>query len=315
MNAQLKIASLQHILSHFMVQFRMNKLFRCLGARSHGEGTWPGSHRYLGIIVTLILNSIGLQSCTPKITPCLIQTEEARSISVQSNEPIYNEIFGNQECAPQKLVLRVPVNSKPEIKDSNSLLDQRYTPNIITLLTFSHQAKSFYIRRIDNYKEGWVYKKASCLAWKWSREDEQQVLNLSLERNLQIRDPKIKSVILIVSLPFEIKDAQPNVNLKVYTWDLFEGIYYFKLKNYPNLKEILRQKDRKTLQASKAFRDGQTVKTEIQKELNQIDDIGGINLDNSFESILNEEYLEKYTPSSEDTYCKIPDDFQKIVLH
>ncbi|WP_293073163.1 hypothetical protein [Moorena sp. SIO4A5] len=299
-----------------MVQFRMNKLFRCLGARSHGEGTSLGLHRYLGIIVTLILNSIGLQSCSPKITPCLIQTEEARSISVQSNEPIYSEIFGNQECSPQKLVLRVPVNSRPEIKDSNSLLDQRYTPNIITLLTFSHQAKSFYIRRIDNHNDRWIYKKASCLAWKWSREDDQQVLNLSLERNLQIRDPKIKSVILIISLPFEIKDAQPNVNLQVYTWDLFEGIYYFKPKNYPNLKEILRQKDRKSIQSSNAFRDGKTVKNEIQQELNQIDDIGGIHLDKYFESILDGEYLEKYTPSSEDTYCEIPDDLKKNnILH
>ncbi|WP_293044531.1 hypothetical protein [Moorena sp. SIO1F2] len=284
MNAQLESASVQHLSSHFMIQFCMNKLFRCLGARSHGEGTSPGSHRYLGILVTLIFNSIGLHSCTTQISPCHIQTEEARSISVQSNEPIYNEIFGNQECSPQKLVLRIPVNSRQEIPDTNSLLNHRYTPKIVTLLTFSHQAKSFYIRRIDNHNDGWVYKKASCLAWKWSREDEQQVLNLSLERNLQIRDPKIKSVIFIVSLPFEIKDAQPNVDLQVYTWDLFEGIYYLKLKNYPNLKEILRQKDRRSIQASKAFRDGKTVKHEIQKELNQIDDIGGIHLNNFFKS-------------------------------
>lgn len=295
-----------------MVQFCMNKLFRCLGARSHREGTSPGSHRYLGIIVTLILNSIGLQSCTPQITPCPIQTEEARSISVQSNEPIYNEIFGNQECSPQKLVLRVPVNSRPEITDSQRLLNQRYTPKIVTLLTFSHQAKSFYIRRIDNHNDGWVYKKASCLAWKWSREDDQQVLNLSLERNLQIRDPKLKSVIFIVSLPFEIKDAQPNVNLQVYTWDLFEGLYYIKLKNYPNLKEILRQKDRRSSQAIHAFRNEQTVKNKIQQELNQIDDIGGIHLDKYFESILDGEYLKKYTPSSEDKYCEIPKDFNKL---
>ncbi|WP_293089356.1 hypothetical protein, partial [Moorena sp. SIO3H5] len=55
----------------------------------------------------------------------------------------------------------------------------------------------------------------------------------------------------------------------------------------------------------------QTVKTDIQQELNQIDEIGGSTLDNYFESILKEEYLEKYTPSSEDTYCKVPDDFKK----
>ncbi|AOY79675.1 hypothetical protein BJP36_06800 [Moorena producens JHB] len=312
MTAQLESASVQHLSSHFMIQFCMNTLFRCLGARSHGEVPSPGSHGYLGIIVTLILNSIALQSCTTQISPCHIQTEEARSISVQSNEPIYNEIFGNQECSPQKLVLRIPVNSRQEITDTKSLLNQRYTPKIVTLLTFSHQAKSFYIRRIDNHNDGWIYKKASCLAWKWSREDEQQVLNLSLDRNLQIRDPKIKSVIFIVSLPFEIKDAQTNVNLQVYTWDIFEGIYYLKLKNYPNLKEILIQKDRRSSQASNAFRDGKTVKPEIQKELNQIDDIGGVNLDKYFESILDGEYLKKYIPSSEDTYCEIPDDLKKL---
>jgi hypothetical protein len=271
-------------------------------------------YRYLGCTATTILTILGLTSCS-QIRACEIQDKNSHKVSVQSNNSIYSKIFGSKRCSPPKIILRVPVNSKAENqgeKDSSSI--QPYTPNIMTLVTFSREYKSFYVRRIDQYKDDFFYtKKDSCVAWKWSEDNEQQVLNLSMDRNLQIRDRDIKSVIFIISLPVEIKEAKTKIILKRYVLDRLGDKYKLNFKKiYPILKGTLRQKERQNTKASDAFVDGRKVNNEIAKELAIISQKGGVHMDEDFESALDSEQVEKYTPSAESPACEIPEDLKNL---
>jgi len=262
--------------------------------------------RYLGFFITISLISLALTSCE-SIRACEVQSEEAEKISVNSDNSIYSQVFGSQSCSPQKLVLRVPVNLKIESQDQNDLTSH---PKIATFITFSRRYQQFYVRRIDEYKDGWFYtEKDSCLSWKWSKEDEQQVLNLSMERNLQIQKHGLKSIIFIVSLPVEIKEEQADIILKRYTWDKEGGIYKFDLEEYPILKEILKQKEKQKSQDSDVFYPGGKTNDELTKELESIGKAGGLHIDEYVHSILESEQVQKYTHSLNSDDCGIPEDF------
>lgn len=269
-------------------------------------------YRYLGITtaVTLIL---ALASCR-SISDCEVQSKDAEKASVQLNTSMYSKIFGNKQCSPQKIVMRVPVNFKIEKGEQNSLSKQQYQPKITTLVTFSSEYKTFHVRRIDEYKSGKFYysQKDTCLAWKWSGNNNQQTLTLSMERNLQIRDPGIKSVVFLVVLPVEIKEAATTVILKRYAWDRYGAIHEFNLKNkYPVFFKTLRQNEQQKAKASEAFVDGQKVSNQIAAELKKIVDKGGVHLDQSFASLGYTDDTQKYIPNQESPACEIPDDLKK----
>lgn len=269
-------------------------------------------YRYLGIttVFTLIL---ALTSCT-SISDCEVQSKDAEKVSVQLNTSMYSKIFGNKQCSPKKIVVRVPVNFKIEKEGKNILNKQQYQPKITTLVTFSSEYKKFHVRRIDEYENGDFHssKKDTCLAWKWSRNNNQQTLTLSMERNLQIRDPGIKSVIFLVVLPVEIKEATTKVILKRYAWDRYGDIHKFNLKNeYPVLKNTLRQNEQQRAKASEAFVDGQKVSSQMAAELKKIVDQGGVHLDKSLASLGDTEGTQKYIPNQESPACEIPDDLKK----
>lgn len=269
-------------------------------------------YRYLGTTATVTL-ILALTACS-SIPDCKVETKDAHKVSVQLNTSIYSKIFGNEKCSPKKLVVRVPVNFKIPEADQDSRNNKQYQPTITTLVTFSSEYQTFHVRRIDEYKSGGFYysKKESCLAWKWSSDNSQQTLTLSRERNLQIRDPGIKSVIFLVVLPVEIKEAATKVILKRYVWERYGDTYKFNFqKEYPILKKTLRQKERQSIQASKDFVDGQKVSDQIAAELEKIVDKGGVHLDKNFDSLLDSEDREKYTPNKESPSCGIPEDLKK----
>ncbi|MEH2149083.1 hypothetical protein [Nostoc sp.] len=167
-------------------------------------------YRYLKLLViklTFVFPILALTSCK-NIPPCENVAQKAQKTSVQLNESIYNKVFGNKSCSLRQLNLRLPVNSSTNNQDKNSN-SQGYTPRITTFLTFSNKDENFSITRLDKKNGTWFYTEGdSCLAWKWSGNDKNQNLVLSMERNLQIRDTNIQSVVFIVSLPHEIKEVE-----------------------------------------------------------------------------------------------------------
>ena len=268
--------------------------------------------RYLGITVAFTL-ILALTSCT-SISDCEVQSKDADKASVQSNNSMYSKIFGKKQCSPKKIVVRVPVNFKIEEAEKGSSSKQQYQPKITTLVTFSSEYRKFHVRRIDEDKNGGFYssKKDTCLAWKWSGNNNQQTLTLSMERNLQISDKGIKNVIFLVVLPVEIKEAATKVILKRYAWDRYGGIDKFNLKRkYPVLKNTLRQNEQQRAKASEAFVDGQKVSNQMTAELKKIVDEGGVHLDESFASLGDTEGTQKYIQNQESPSCEIPNDLKK----
>lgn len=272
--------------------------------------------RYLGIGATISLTLIIINSCTQK-SACSL-TQQLGNVSVQLNDSIYNQVFGNKSCSPHSLTLRLPVNSSSENTGRKSST-QKYTPKIISLVTFSNEYESFSIKRIDKYADGWTYSdKDACLAWKWKsskQNDKQQELILSMERNLQIRDPNIKSIIFIVSLPLEIKDSEANITLKRYTLNESRvgNTPTFKLrKDFPQLRELLREKEKRRFRASnESFNEGEKVSKEIAAELESINNQVGVYLEQNVNLLLDDNYKETYSEGSESDYCAMPTDFQQ----
>ncbi len=273
--------------------------------------------RYLGIGATIILPILVLTSCN-KISTCEeVQIQKVQNISVQLSEPIYSRVFGSKSCSPRKLELRLPVNSPIENPDKKST-NQTYTPKITTLVTFSSKYENFSIIRLDQKANGWIYTESdSCLSWKWSQEDKGQNLILSMERNLQIRNPNIKSVIFILSLPLEIKEARElDLILKRYTWEKDTSrvgdIYNFNRKDYPEILAILKERERGTRNDSNAFGAGKPVSNEIAEELQNIGDKGGVYLIQEFASKKPRLDKESYHDSPESPACRIPDDLKQL---
>lgn len=270
-------------------------------------------YQYLVTIATIVPTVFALTCCN-KIKTCEVQDEKAYSESVQASNSVYSRVFGTQKCSPHKIILRIPVNFKIEDQKAASVTSQSYQPKVTTVVTFSREYKTFYIRRIDQDVNGAVYysQKDSCLAWKWSRAGEQAILSLSLERNLQIRDPNIKNIIFIISLPVEIKEAESDIALKRYTWDRVGDIYNFDLKKeYSILKDALRSKEKLKAEGSDAFVDGKKVNDEMAKELSILSIKGGVHLDEDIASMLDTQFVENYIPGSESSSCEIPADLKK----
>jgi hypothetical protein len=265
-------------------------------------------YRYLGSTATVILTALMLQSCS-KVELCQVKTDQAQTKSVQANHSIYNQVFGSQRCSPKKLLLRVPVNLISSTNPQQRSSSQKF-PEITTMVTFSREYKTFYIRRIDRHLNDVFYysPKDSCLSWKWSENN--QKLILSLERNLQINDPSLKSIIFIISLPVELKEAAGNIDLHLYTWDRGGEKYDFNLKtDYPILKDALREKERNKLQ-SRDFNENQKASQEISEEFNLLSDRPGLYLDRDIKELIEATALEKYQLDLHFPSCKVPPDLQ-----
>ncbi|MBH8567212.1 hypothetical protein I8748_34545 [Nostoc sp. CENA67] len=270
-------------------------------------------NQLLLIITTVMLASLTLTSCKQE---CEIKNQYPQKESVQLNDSIYNRVFGSKSCSPQKLVLRLPVNVNLKIEKHNKLLTSSiYTPRITNFVIFSSNNSNFYITRVDEYANGFIYSnKDTCLAWKWSNDNKQQVLHLSMDRNIQIRDPNIKSVIFLISLPLEIKEAGVGITLERYVRNTETSkvglISNFKFnKEYPILKSLLRQKEKGRLNANDAFQEGKQVDRNVAGELSKISDINGVYLEHDLEPMIKEKYEKTYLDTPDYPACEIPKDF------
>ncbi len=265
--------------------------------------------------MTIILPILSLASCH-KIDICEnVDFKTPYKTSVQINENIYNKIFGNSSCSPGKIELRLPVNSSIENLTQKSKEDI-YTPEISTFVTFSSQNDKFSIIRLDKKENDWIYTEGdSCLAWKWHESEKKQTLTLSMERNLQIRNPDIKSVLFIVVLPLEFKEAKPDLNLKFYTWDKTTSklgpTEIFQQKDYPEIRELLRQKQTGNSNDSNAFIHGRKVSKEIAEEMKNIANNGKIYLVKELVSMIDAEEKKSYHYAPESPACDIPNDWKQ----
>ncbi|NEQ63806.1 MAG: hypothetical protein F6K53_43540 [Moorea sp. SIO4A1] len=211
------------------------------------------------------------------------------SISVQPNDSIYREIFGERNCSPHRLILRLPANAIIKSQGENSFKNQRHTPKISTILTFSHQPETFYIRRIDQLKDGLYFSyEDSCSAAKWSSDQEQAILHVSIERNLLINDPDIKGMIFIVSLPAEMRETKPKIVIDRYTWDRVGAQKSFRLREYPKFAVALKENDKPKDNKLYDFDSGDIVKKKLSNELFKLVKKGGV-------------YIEKYVANTSNT--------------
>ncbi|MBD2776798.1 hypothetical protein [Iningainema tapete] len=273
-------------------------------------------YKFLVISATIILANLVVTSCKQQ---CEFTTQDAQKESVQLNDSLYSRIFGSKSCSPHKLVLRLPVNINLKTQRQDQVLTSKdFTPKITTLVTFSSKYKIFDISRIDEYSNGFIYtNKDTCLAWKPSYDNKQQVLYLSMERNLQIRNPNIKSVIFLVSLPLEMKEAGVNITLERYVRDKdtskVGAINYFNFtRQYPILKNLLRQKGKGSINTSEAFNEGKQVSNEVAREFLEISDTGGVLLERDLESMIEAKYKKTYWDSPESPACEIPKDLKQL---
>jgi hypothetical protein len=271
--------------------------------------------RMLGITMTIILPILSLASCH-KIDICEnVDFKTPYKTSVQINEDIYNKVFGTSSCSPHQVELRLPVNSTISTSDKKSKEDI-YTPEISTFVTFSNQNEKFSIIRLDKKENDWIYTEGdSCLAWKWHESEKKQTLTLSMERNLQIRNPDIKSVLFIVVLPLEFKESKPDLNLKFYTWDKTTSKLgareIFQQKYYPEIRKLLRQKERGNSNDSNAFIPGEKVSKEIAEEMKSIAENGKIYLVKELASMKDTGDKQSYHYAPESPACDIPNDWKQ----
>lgn len=269
--------------------------------------------RLLGIKLTFILPILALTSCKD-IPTCEGVAQKAQKTSAQLNESIYNRVFGNKSCSPRQLNLRLPVNFPTDINPDKKSNNQSYTPIITTFVTFSSKDENFSITRLDKKNDNWFYTEGdTCLAWKWSGNDKNQSLILSMERNLQIRDSNIQSVIFIVSLPREIKEGgRVTVNLQRYTWDRVTSklgrINNFNKQYYPAILAILRDRERGIFSDNNAFTSGRQVSSDVATDLKDIGKEGGVYLVKELAAIKATEDKAAYQYSPESPACEIPTD-------
>ncbi|NEO68696.1 hypothetical protein [Moorena sp. SIO3H5] len=235
------------------------------------------------------------------------------SISVQPNDSIYREIFGERNCSPHRLILRFPANAIIKSQGENSFKNQRHTPKISTILTFSHQPETFYIRRIDQLKDGLHFSaKDSCSAAKWSSEQEQAILHVSIERNLLINDPDIKGIIFIVSLPAEMRETKPKILIHRYTWDRAGAQEIFQLREYPNFAVALKENDKYKNNQIYDFTSGDKVSKNLSSELVKLVDQGGVYIEKYVVNGKLSDFQgkkDKYDPDQLPSSCAIPKDW------
>ncbi|KST65542.1 hypothetical protein [Mastigocoleus testarum] len=273
--------------------------------------------QYLVIITTIVLVNLIITSCQSKCE--FAANQDAQKESVQLNDFIFSRVFGSNSCSPKKLFLRLPVNVNVELLNKENLLSgKEYTPKITSFVTFSSQPNTFTISRIDEFKNGFFYtKKDTCLAWKWLKiKGQNSVLTLSMERNLKIHDQNIKSVIFLISLPVEMRDARSDISIERYVWEKETSkvgrIEFFNFnQKYPILRNLFRQRDRGRLQTVDAFSEGKSVDGKIIEEISEISDRGGLHVDREIEELIISKYEKTYLDTADYPPCKIPEDLKK----
>ena len=262
--------------------------------------------RILAIIVFFSLTFLAIKlrghSCEPQFTV-------GEAISVQSKKRIYNKVFNSQACPPKIVILKVPDNLKTEEGQPISLKGNIEAPKITTIITISNKSDRFFLGRIDQINGQWYYTKYdTCLAWKWSVENEKPMLYLSLEKNLEIYANGIEKIIFIVSIPFEIIENNPQIKTQPYTWNRVGGFYKLSNSTYPELTEVLRSVEEDKPEDSDIFYPGKEVSPSVAKELNDIDKMGGVHYNRELEPNIVQLDAQGYHASLESGYCAVPED-------
>ncbi|AOX01861.1 hypothetical protein BJP34_22640 [Moorena producens PAL-8-15-08-1] len=242
---------------------------------------------------------------------CEVPSDKPFRISVQPNSSIYGKIFGDQNCSPHRLILRLPANAIIQSQGKNSFKNQRHTPKISTILTFSRQPETFYIRRIDQLKDGLYFSaKDSCSAAKWSSDQEQGIIHVSIERNLLINDPDIEGIIFIVSLPAEMRETKPKIVIDRYTWDRAGDKDIFRLREYPNFALALKENDKLKNNESYDFSSGEKVKKNLSNELFSLVYKGGVYIEKDVAKLSEvKDQIVKYDRDQLPYSCAVPKDW------
>lgn len=263
-------------------------------------------YKLLAVITIFSIIFVTLKS---RSNTCELQVTSGEAISVQLRERIYHRIINPPICPPDKIVLAIPDNLKTTTGEPISAKGNQEAPKISTLITISNKSNRFFIGRIDKIGDQWFYTKYdTCLAWKWSVEDnDKQVLYLSTERNLQIYSNNISRIIFVISLPFEIIETQPEILVQPYTWNRIGGFYRLSMTSYPELARDLRLVEEDRPQASNTFYPGQAVSPDLVKELDRIDKMGGVHYNRELETNLVQLDAKAFQPSLTAGSCAVPD--------
>jgi hypothetical protein len=240
---------------------------------------------------------------------CQVDSIGLRKASVQSNN-MYSQVFRDRSCAPKRMVLKVPVIQK--LPDLSAQLGKVVnSPEIATILTISNDSQSFHIRRVDQSGSSLnVSSGDTCVAWKWSEKGQEETLTLSLERNLQIHDPKIKKVIFIVSLPIEFKQAETILSVQRSVLEgsgnnRAGGIFQVNLRDIsPNLFKAL---DLKDMMGKRHWISSTSVSRDISEELVDLTKQIGVYVDFPVNEIKDKsDEILSYEKLSEEISCEIP---------
>jgi hypothetical protein len=236
-----------------------------------------------------------------------VKNKRPLSVSVQPNSSIYGSLFGNQNCLPHKIILRLPINAI--IQNSKSgLKNENYTPKVSTIVTFSYQPETFYVRRIDQLEDGLKFSnKDSCFTGKWSSEEDQVVFHASMERNLLISDPDIASIIFILSLPLELKEAETKIFIDKYTWDRIGNEDNFIIRDHQNIKSALRINDQRINNPINDFDGGGKLSENLASELEKLVNKGGLYIEKYVSKLVeSQDKIFKYNRSQNQDDCSIP---------
>jgi hypothetical protein len=262
----------------------------------------------------IALAILGPSLTRPKVCGLGSLTTEARKDSVQSTKNIYGQILGDQDCAPNKLVVKLPVIQK-DVNISKQLYKEN-SPDIATILTVSNQSRSLYVRRIDLTKTAFkVSSDDSCIGWKWKSDQGKQILSLTLERNLQIHDPNISKIYFLVVLPVEMKKANTSVSIQRsvlpdYGSNRAGDIFPIKLKdgNLKNLSDLINQATSNPSQAT--WMSGKELSQDISKELSEQFNLSGVYIDKPVFNLKDKsDAILPYEKTSEKNSCELPKDF------
>ncbi|MGB3492844.1 MAG: hypothetical protein WBA57_08955 [Elainellaceae cyanobacterium] len=238
---------------------------------------------------------------------CQISSTDPQKGSVQGNN-IYNQIFGNEKCAPQQMTITIPVR---KTVDSSSLARVDNSPEIISVVTVARESQSFYINRIDESQNGFNVAGDTCIAWKWSEQNQDLTLDLSLARNLQIYDSSIKKIIFIISLPAEFRQAKTSVAVKraVFEGQAGEMLSIKLQEELPNLASGLRREYVSLSEPEQqSWAIGEPVLESVNDELSMLVEQGvGAYVDAPVREIQdNSDNIQAYEENMSQDSCEIP---------
>lgn len=266
---------------------------------------------FLGIVLFLALITL-LPKAISKPDTCEVNNDDPQKGSIQTNN-FYSSIFGSKSCAPKFINVKIPVAQK--ISGNVAQVNTPNPPEIVSIITFSNSSQSFYVKRIDETKSGLsVSKGDTCVAWKWSGDKGEQILNLSFQRNLQIYDPAVSKILFIISLPIELQKAGSNLSVER---SVLEGsinsqageVVLTKLKDEkPNLSRlVVKQDTTPEAQNLQRWAKGSPISKELSNELISFMDRIAVYVDNPVHNIKNKsDKIESYTSLSKNNSCEIP---------